>query len=514
MQLEAALLNKIITDGDLDTWAELQEHYIPETAPERAIFKLIEKEVNNRQALPTWEALSMMEPMPEEQKEHIASLKTLEVGVEPHILLDFLKNKFTQSEILKEVEIFLGKTILTEDAQEQLDTLQDIVLNVEDKVEVESEANNMRTLELFDSDDEIKKRLPLGLNEEYDQHTTFSPTNLILLGAKSSGGKSFTCSSIAASLYNGYLNYPRKSILYFTIEMDSREIMQRIAAQCSGVPLGLTSPHASQTGVPREDYKEGTMYRRLYPKDWEKLATWWAGRYENGEEILKEVLEQEPPILDAVPRQWVGWDMMTAQLKTLKKDSPSIEIYYDPKLSLTKIMSVTRNKMKTMHDPGVIIVDYINQVKRGIQNRAGQYDWTEQIEISKALKGLAQEVECMVITACQTNPEGEIKFSRDLQNAVDAFYLLEKHDPGEVDDVEPEEDYGEKPAETIGQMKFICKKLRNGTPKPFISEYNLNTLKIGPKTGFIKQEVVKQMDKEDEEKKTKRTSYSDEPPWN
>lgn len=130
MQLEAALLNKIITDGDLDTWAELQEHYIPETAPERAIFKLIEKEVNNRQALPTWEALSMMEPMPEEQKEHIASLKTLEVGVEPHILLDFLKNKFTQSEILKEVEIFLGKTILTEDAQEQLDTLQDIVLNV------------------------------------------------------------------------------------------------------------------------------------------------------------------------------------------------------------------------------------------------------------------------------------------------------------------------------------------------------------------------------------------------
>ena len=26
-----------------------------------------------------------------------------------------------------------------------------------------------------------------------------------------------------------------------------------------------------------------------------------------------------------------------------------------------------------------------------------------------------------------------------------------------------------KPAETIGQMKFICKKLRNGTPKHFIS---------------------------------------------
>ena len=515
MQLEAALIHKIITDGDLDTWAELQEHYFPEDSPERAIFKTIQKEVENRQALPTWESLSLMPNIKEEQKEHIASLELLEVGVEPYVLLDFLKNKFTQSEILKEVEIFLGRTILTEDAQEQLDTLQDIILNVEDKVEVENEANNMRTLELFDTEEELAKRLPLGLNEEYDQHTTFSPTNLILLGAKSSGGKSFTCSSIAASLYNGYMNYPRKSILYFTIEMDSREIMQRIAAQSAGVPLGKVEPHSSQTGVPRGDYKEGTMYRRLYPKDWEKLAAWWANRYEEGEEVLKRVLEEEPPIADAVPRYWEGWDSLTRGLKTLKKDSPSIEIYYDPKLSLTKIMSVTRNKMKTTKDPGVIIVDYINQVKRGaISGRAGQYDWTEQIEISKALKGLAQEVECMVVTACQTNPEGEIKFSRDLQNAVDAFYLLEKHDPNEVDDIELEEDYGEKPAETVGAMKFICKKLRNGTPKPFISEYDLSTLMIGPKNGIIKQQVIEQMDREDEEKKTKRTSYSDTPPWN
>ena len=97
---------------------------------------------------------------------------------------------------------------------------------------------------------------------------------------------------------------------------------------------------------------------------------------------------------------------------------------------------------------------------------------------------------------------------------MDAFYLLEKHDPNEVDDIELEEDYGEKPAETVGAMKFICKKLRNGTPKPFISEYDLSTLMIGPKNGIIKQQVIEQMDREDEEKKTKRTSYSDTPPWN
>ena len=45
---------------------------------------------------------------------------------------------------------------------------------------------------------------------------------------------------------------------------------------------------------------------------------------------------------------------------------------------------------------GVVIVDYINQVKRSsLPSRGGQYDWTEQIEVSKALKSMAQEYEVL-----------------------------------------------------------------------------------------------------------------------
>ena len=39
-------------------------------------------------------------------------------------------------------------------------------------------------------------------------------------------------------------------------------------------------------------------------------------------------------------------------------------------------------KVKGKMDVGVVIVDYINQVKRSVMpSRGGQYDWTEQIEV-------------------------------------------------------------------------------------------------------------------------------------
>ena len=44
--------------------------------------------------------------------------------------------------------------------------------------------------------------------------------------------------------------------------------------------------------------------------------------------------------------------------------------------------------------PKVVIVDYVNQVKRAAvsNSRMGQYDWTEQIEVSKTLKQYANAI--------------------------------------------------------------------------------------------------------------------------
>ena len=67
-------------------------------------------------------------------------------------------------------------------------------------------------------------------------------------------------------------------------------------------------------------------------------------------------------------------------------------MFYDPALTLAKIISTVRQKQAQLPDLGIVIVDYLNQVRRhNAPGRSGQYDWTEQIEISKGLKSLAQE---------------------------------------------------------------------------------------------------------------------------
>ena len=77
-------------------------------------------------------------------------------------------------------------------------------------------------------------------------------------------------------------------------------------------------------------------------------------------------------------------------------------------------------------DVGVIIVDYINQVKRSIMpSRSGQYDWTEQIEVSKALKSMAQEFAPPVFSPYQTDASGEARFAKGILDAADAAYSLE-----------------------------------------------------------------------------------------
>ena len=77
----------------------------------------------------------------------------------------------------------------------------------------------------------------------------------------------------------------------------------------------------------------------------------------------------------------------------------------------------------------MVLVDYINQVKRSaIPSRMGQYDWTEQIEVSKALKSMAQEYECTVVTPYQTDASGEARFAKGILDAADAAYALETYD--------------------------------------------------------------------------------------
>jgi replicative DNA helicase len=347
--------------------------------------------------------------------------------------LDYLKNQFTQNEILSKVENFVEHQIAIGDARENIDLLQEIVVQVEDQVETSTDNESMDTIELFDSEEDLKKFLPLGLNQEYDLDYTFSPKDLVVIGGQRGGGKSFTCCNIANAAHER-----NKSVLYFTIEMDSRQILQRICAVATGVPTNRIKT------------------KNLSPLEWDKVAEWWANRFEGGGECLEEFKGHR------------DFDKFHYQLtRNPLEDKPQVDVFYDPALTLAKIISTVRQKAAQLPDLGIVIVDYLNQIRRhNAPGRSGQYDWTEQIEISKGLKSLAQENQILVLSAFQTNEKGEARFSKGILDAVDAAYSVQHWG-----DAEP-------------CIKFKCDKMRNGKAETFVSEMNWDTLKIGPHTAL------------------------------
>jgi len=419
LTLESALLKQIISCGDFGTWNGLKEHYFPE-GEYRKLWKIVDKHVHKYHALPTFEDLKH-EVRSRELQEKVYAIETVETDVPSIILLDYLKNQFTQTEILTRIENYVENHIAIGDARENIDLLQEIVVQVEDRVETNDDNESMETIELFDNEEDLAKFLPLGLNQEYDLDYTFSPKDLVVIGGQRGGGKSFTCCNVAAAAH-----LREKSVLYFTIEMDTRQILQRICAIECGVPTNRIKT------------------RNLSPMEWDKVADWWANRFENGQDALTEFKGHR------------DFDKFHYQLTRNKlNDLPQVDVHYDPSLTLAKIISVVRQKQAQLPDLGLVIVDYLNQVRRhNAPNRSGQYDWTEQIEISKGLKSLAQESKVLVLSAFQTNEKGEARFSKGILDAVDAAYSIQHWG-----DAEP-------------CIKFKCDKMSNGKAETFVSEMN------------------------------------------
>ena len=231
--------------------------------------------------------------------------------------------------------------------------------------------------------------------------------------------------------------------------MDSRAIMQRMCSIATGIPM------------------KNLRSKNLAPLQWYELAKWWAGRYENGHDILEDYQNIQE-----------DFDLFHQKLQKqpLNKEK-QLDIVYDPGLTLSRIQAELKQKVEAIK-PGVIIVDYLNQVRRSNRpNRSGQYDWTEQVEISKALKAYAQEYDAMVFSPYQTDATGEARFAKGILDAADAAYSL---NTWEMED---------------NCMTFNCVKMRSREMEDFTSEVNWQTLKIGPES-VMNPEQKKQL-KED-----------------
>ena len=442
MNIASALIKQVLALQDFQTWSVTHRHYLP--SEYHSLYKVIDKHCEDFHKMPTIEDLKF-EIRDSGTREKLYAIESVEVDADPHMLLEYLKNEYTQKEILDSLEDYVENSVAFENAQESVNHLHQIVLDVEDKVDLEDPQESMQRIELFEPEEDLAKYMKLGLNEEYDYEIQFSPRDLVMVGGRRGAGKSVICANIANAVYAS-----GKSAMYFTIEMDSRSILQRCCSIATEVPFArLRTQNLSIT-------------------EWEKVATWWAARYVDGQDRLKEYnLHRD-------------FNKLHTSLKTQHELLPTqqLDVVYDPALTLSKIRAELDKKVKPLN-VGVIIVDYINQVKRSsLPSRGGQYDWTEQIEVSKALKSMAQEYDCTVFSPYQTDASGEARFAKGILDAADAAYSLETWDHEDA------------------CITLNCVKMRSASMKSFTSQVDWDSLKIGPESALTPKE------KEDSSHKT------------
>ena len=431
MNIASALIKQVLTLQDFETWSVTHKHYLP--SEYHSLYNIIDKHCETFHKMPTIDDLKF-EIRDSSTREKLYAVEALEVESEADLLLEYLKNEYTQKEILNSLEDYVENSISFENAQESVDHLHQIVLDVEDKVDLEDPQESMQRIDLFEADEDLAKYIPLGLNEEYDLDIQFSPRDLVMLGGKRGAGKSVICANIANNVYDS-----GKSAMYFTIEMDSRSILQRCCAIATEIPFSRMRT------------------KNLSVTEWEQVATWWAQRFTSGQDHLNEYKKHR------------DFEKFHSNLKTGELlPTQQLDVIYDPSLTLAKIRAELDKKVKHLN-VGVIIVDYINQVKRSsLPGR--QYDWTEQIEVSKALKIMAQEYDCTVISPYQTDATSEARFAKGILDAADAAYTLETWDHEDA------------------CMTFNCVKMRAASMRSFTSVVDWETLKIGPDSAMTPQE--------------------------
>jgi replicative DNA helicase len=429
MNLASALFKRLLEESDFDTWANLRKHYLP--GEYDRIYDAIEKHVEAYHKLPNLDELKLS-LKDTATLEKVYAIEVVEVDAEPFLLLDYLKNEFTQKETLVQLQKYVEQTISFETAEETIESLYSIISKIEDKVDLKSEEENLQKLNLFYSDEEIADYIPLGLNAEFDEKVRFKRSDYILMGGKRGAGKSITCSNLANTVYN-----QGKSVLYFSIEMPTREILQR---QCS---IGAQVPHSK------------VKYKTLDNMEWEKVVAWWADRYENGEQHLE------------VYRTHRDFDKFHKAIQKEPLKPVQIDIIYDPSLTLPKLKAEIIKRVRKLGNVGLIIVDYVNQIKK-TASTTDKFDWKDQIDVSTALKEIAGVLQIPVFSPYQIDSSGEARFAKGILDSADAAFTLEAKDTS---------------------IQFLCTKIRGDAKINFASKVDWETLTIGPENAEIVEEA-------------------------
>jgi len=434
--LGGLVLHKILQDptsqSSLEAWAKLKLNFF--AAEYMPIFSALHNFYNKYGTLPSFNDLtiSLREGL---LLNNLKALEKIEVPEDVDIMLivNALLDEYTQEETLKQLDVFIDNVTLL-DTEEIKQELSNIVMFLDEKTHTSESVCLMSDITIAEDVDIARMKVPLGINNTFDADVMAKTSELIMIGGKRGSGKSIVANNMTV---NQYLQ--GNSSLFFSIEMDKREVFDRTMSMLSGVDY--------------QNIRKGTLDQN----DYDKLAIARRDMFIDGQELYKEYLND---------RDFNKFE--NALIKKQLKPDNQIVIIDNRRLTLADIdLNIQKYKTQFKDKLKLVVVDYVNQIE--IEDI---YSWQQQIVLSKQLKQFARKYDIVMVSPYQIDGEGEARFSKGLLDAPDIAAILKNNKD---------------------HLKFESSKIRNGAPFDFSSPMDWKCLRMDP-TDYVDVGEVEEED--------------------
>jgi len=440
MDISAVVIQKILTEQNIELWAKLKVSFIDPAYS--SVYSAIARHYDKYNTLPSFEDLEVSLREGATSKT-LAAIKLVEADeVSSEVALDALLDQYTQNQTISLLDRFVDKLPLY-DTQEIKDNLANIVLTLDEKTLTTEGVFSMNNILLFQQDDErARNRVFLGLNNTFDAVLGgVARQELILIGGKRGSGKSITGANLAINQYE-----MGNSCVYFSIEMTGYETLERMMSIMSGVN------------------HQNLKQNKLSDEEVLKLVKCRAGMFSDADDLVLEFMQT---------KNRFQFEQRLIREKTLKEDNQLV-IIDDRALSLASIdLHIGKLKAKFGDKLTTVVVDYLNQVV--LEGSFSQFDWQPQVVISKKLKEIARKYDIIMVSPYQIDATGEARFAKGILDAADISLIMEAHD------------------KDLGALTFETTKIRGGREMKFTSPIDWDTLRISstPMDTPEKKEVIK-----------------------
>ncbi len=442
MDVSAVVLNKLLTERNLETYSKLKLIFLDSAYS--TLYIIISKHYEKYGELPSFQDLELTLREGQAAKT-LASLKLLEIpDVSSDLALDALIDQYTQSETIKLLERFIPKLPLYS-SEEIKEELSSIAMTMEEKTHTSENVFNMQDMMLFQrQEDTDRDRVYLGLNNAFDAAIGgMTIEELLLIGGKRGAGKSIVCSNLFVNQY-----VLGNSCQYFSIEMKAIEVHQRNMAILAGVNY------------------QSIKQNKLTHDEVLKLVKVRANMFVDADGAVSEFIKHSD--------RYKFEEDLTRNY-SLKPDNQMI-IVDDRNLSLASIdMHLGKAKARFGDKFKLAVIDYLNQI---VTPGVSQYEWIPQIEIAKGLKNLGRKHGIVIVSPYQIDDGGEARFAKGILDSADIACILHAHEKDK------------------GAISFETTKIRSAADVQFTSPIDWDTVTIFPQS-------IEKPEKQDKSKKSK-----------